>query len=148
MLTAFEIHWAAETTYFPTAGLIKASLVLLYLRIFSRNRTLRYIAYSVLFLLVVAHLGTIIGTVADIRPGPCHWLYLLSEEDYDKTCTVYWDDDPFYIAMSVITIVFDFVILILPCPDVWRLNMPKRQRLGVMIIILTGLMYVPFLLCR
>ncbi|MCJ1467552.1 hypothetical protein MMC07_006177 [Pseudocyphellaria aurata] len=132
-------HWAAETTYFPTAGLIKTSLVLLYLRVFSSNRTLRHVVYGVLLVVVVAHLGAIVGTVADDRPLSCHWLYLPSDEDYDKLCKEYWDDIYIYLTMSVLTIVLDLVILILPCPEVWRLNMPKRQKLGVMIIILTGL---------
>ncbi|MCJ1467429.1 hypothetical protein MMC07_006054 [Pseudocyphellaria aurata] len=132
---------AAETTYFPTAGLIKTSLVLLYLCVFSSNRTLRHVVYGVLLLVVVAHLGTIVGTVANALPFSCHWIYFPTDEDYEKLCKNYWDDSYFYLTMSALTILLDLIILILPCPEVWRLNMPKQQKIGVMIIILTGLVY-------
>lgn len=98
-----------------------------------------------LFIVISAHLATIIGTTADVRPADFHRLNLPTDEEYYAHCKDYWGDDLFYVAISVLTTFLDLMILILPCPAVWRLNMPKRQKIAVIIIILTGIMHVPSL---
>lgn len=120
---------------------MKASILLLYLRIFSNSRNLRFAVYAALATVVASHIGTLIVTTFDLRPLKCHWIYILTDEEWDAMCAEYWDDDIAYIFMSVFTIVLDILILAIPCPAVWKLNMPKRQKIGVMIIFSAGLVY-------
>ncbi|MCJ1268724.1 hypothetical protein MMC22_008612 [Lobaria immixta] len=134
-----EAHWSGECTYFVTVGLMKASILLLYLRIFSNSRNLRFAVYAALATVVASHIGTLIVTTFDLRPLKCHWIYILTDEEWDAMCAEYWDDDIAYMFMSVFTIVLDILILAIPCPAVWKLNMPKRQKIGVMIIFSAGL---------
>lgn len=65
---------------------MKASLLLLYLRIFSGNRTLRRLGYGVLILIVTAHIRTIVGTVGDVRPASYHWRDFDTDAEFDVAC--------------------------------------------------------------
>lgn len=41
---------------------------------------------------------------------------------------------------SVITTILDFWVMILPCPIVWKLNMPRKARVGALGMFLLGLL--------
>lgn len=123
---------------------MKISMLLLYLRVFSISRALRYVVFVALFLVVSSHIVILLITTLDIRPINCHWKAFQTDEDYYRHCTDYWDDDVGYISMSVFTVVLDVTILAIPLPAVWKLNMPKRQKIGVMIIFSAGLVYETF----
>lgn len=129
-----------EFIYFATTGLMKVSILLLYLRIFSQRRSLRFAVYAALAAIVASHITTLIITTFDIVPLECHWWYLI-DEVYDAKCKERWDDTYAYIFMSVFTIALDMLILAIPCPAVWKLNMPKQQKIGVMAIFAAGLLY-------
>jgi hypothetical protein len=51
----------------------------------------------------------------------------------------------FYIASGAINVGTDLVLLLLPWPMVWNLQLPRRQKLGLALIFLTGSLYVDFL---
>ena len=135
----------AEFIYFATIGLMKVSILLLYLRIFSQRPKLRFAVYAALAAIVASHIITLIVTTFDLVPLDCHWWYLLDEE-YDAKCKERLDDSIAYIFMGAFTIALDMLILAIPCPVVWKLNMPKQQRIGVMAIFAAGLLYGTFLM--
>lgn len=47
-----------------------------------------------------------------------------------------------YLAQAYMDVIFDFIILVIPIPLIWNLNMPLRRRLGVMSIFLVGIMTI------
>lgn len=134
--TYFKAHWIAEEVYFITIGVMKVSLLLLYLRVLSNSRRNRIFIYLALGVIVSATLAAIVVTTADTRPFPCHWIWADGVDG--EPCRMVWDDDDCYLFTGALTIVLDLVVLYLPCPAVWRLHLQRRQKIGVLIIMLTG----------
>lgn len=95
-------------------------------------------------MVVSSHVVILFITTLDIRPINCHWKAFRTDDDFDRHCKEYWDDTTAYVFMSVFTVVLDLTILAIPLPAVWKLNMPKRQKIGVTIIFSTGLVYGTF----
>lgn len=118
---------------------MKVSLLLLYLRVLSNSRRNRIFIYLALGVIVSATLAAIVVTTADTRPFPCHWIWADGVDG--EPCRMVWDDDDCYLFTGALTIVLDLVVLYLPCPAVWRLHLQRRQKIGVLIIMLTGVMY-------
>lgn len=113
---------------------MKLSLLLLYFRVFSSDRKLRFGIYGASVATYVSHLITLLITTLDTRPCNCHW-------HYDVHCKDFWSDDIGYIVVSVFTIVLDIWLLAIPYPVVSKLHMPRKQKLGVMAIFLIGIVY-------
>ena len=47
-----------------------------------------------------------------------------------------------FVAGGTINVVSDFMILLLPIVEVWRLHMSKERKIGVSAVFATGLLYV------
>jgi hypothetical protein len=43
----------------------------------------------------------------------------------------------------VLNIISDVAVLLLPQPQVWKLQMPLKRKIGVSIIMMLGVLYVP-----
>ena len=118
---------------------MKVSILLLYLRVFSMSRMLRYTVFGALFMVVSSQVVILLITTLDIRPTNCHWKSFRTDDVFDRHCKEYWDDTTTYVFMSVFTVVLDLTIRAIPLLAVWKLNMPKRQKIGVTIVFSTGL---------
>lgn len=119
-------------------------MLLLYLRVFSITRMLRFAIYVALFMVVTSHIVAFFITTMDVQPIDCHWKAFQTDADYFAHCKEPWDDAISYVFIGAFTVVLDLVILAIPCPAVWKLNMPKRQKIGVILIFSTGLLCEPF----
>ncbi len=117
-------------------GLVKVSILLMYLRIFNTTRWFRLIVYGTMFVVVGVHFGCIVGYLCQNRPISAYW-----DPVRDEATEWVSMDNPI-IALAVITIITDVIVLILPIPITWRLHMRMRQKLIVMGILLVGVMYV------
>ena len=49
-------------------------------------------------------------------------------------------DIPLGITQGAVGVATDFVVLCLPIPVVWRLQLPLRKKLGILAIFMTGLL--------
>lgn len=54
---------------------------------------------------------------------------------YDSKCL---DEGTVTLVAGVINCVSDLMLTVLPIPIIWRLNMPLRQRLGVVVLLSVG----------
>jgi hypothetical protein len=71
--------------------------------------------------------------MAYTRPLSAFWEPLAT---YPYTCI---DEGKLMLSFSIITIFLDFILLFLPIPLVWGLQLPKKQRLAVLALFSAGI---------
>lgn len=127
MVKAF---YASELLYPPTTLLVKTSILALYVRIFGPLRYLRNLAYGFgIFVACWAVMGTLVLVFQ------CHPVQYIWDKSIHGTCIDQW---AFFIAGCTPNVATDFVILILPLPAVWNLQMGVAQRLSIIGIFMLG----------
>lgn len=101
-----------------------------YRRIFNLRWSL-YFAISIILGYFVAVIATI--SVA-CRPLSYFWQQY-TDPTIEGTCI---DVSEFFLVNGIAAVLIDVVILCVPAPIIWRLQMPKTQRLAVISILLLG----------
>lgn len=127
--------------YFLTIMLVKMSILFLYLRTFREGRIFAITVYAVLFVLVTSHIGFIFAYLFAYLPVRCSWAQYETDEEWEAHCRRGYDLKiltGLTIFISALTVVLDLVILALPCRAVWRLHLPKRQKLAILFTLLSG----------
>ena len=112
----------------------KLSLFLLFLRLFSPNRKLKYLVYFGIMFSATLSLSSVLvsGILCSPRPGQ-PWddigvIIRCSTERY------------FAVIQGVLNMFLDFYILYLPIPVLWKLHLPVRKRIGLIGVFMTGSM--------
>ena len=117
--------------YFTFAA-IKLSILMLYLRLLSRTLTSVRIGIWVLVAVVIA---VLVGTTAGLL-NSCHPSAKVFHPDMEGKCNY---DARLWVAQAVAQVVTDFLILLPPIPFVWRLNVSRAQKLGLVGTLCIGL---------
>ena len=112
-------------------GTIKLSVLFLYLRLFSVGNWMRYSVYACFILVAGAVISGMLSLMLGCRP--VKMMYQWGNEG--GTCI---DIPTHVLAVSIINMITDFVILILPIPTIWLLHLPTRQKLAVMMVFSIG----------
>ncbi|KAF2125496.1 hypothetical protein P153DRAFT_300299 [Dothidotthia symphoricarpi CBS 119687] len=131
--TLFKIIYAQSILYHITINLVKASFVLQYMHLFSVFRPMIYICYALLgFILGAAAWGGfgIIFLCKSVQGSE-------SEPLTDHSSCV--DAEMHLWSTSVMGIVLDCAIWVLPIPVVGRLRLPKRQKIGLVVVFGLGI---------
>ena len=116
---------------------IKITFFFLYLQIFQPLRWMRICAYVGAVLTSSFYLAMTVAQFVSSTPRRGEtWLSHLAHENSVSRDTA--------VPQSVVGLAIDIYILILPIIAVSRLQLPTRQKLGVMLIFMTGLLYVRF----
>lgn len=115
-------------------GLIKLSILLLYLRLFSSGFKTRTIIYGLLFFVGSYTLAFELSALFGCQPVP----RLFNRSLKGKCITFHYH----ILIQQVFNIISDILLFIVPIPVAWRLNLPFKQRLGVMFVFMTASMYV------
>ena len=121
-----------EITYQPTIFFTKLSLFLLYMRIFSCDRKMKYIIYfGVAANLVFTIIITAMQAVFTIPWRGETWLdpKHLARVEHSSVLAV---------PVGIFGVISDIYLLILPIPTTLKLNLPLRKRLGVIAIFMIG----------
>ncbi|KAH7379014.1 hypothetical protein BKA64DRAFT_242545 [Cadophora sp. MPI-SDFR-AT-0126] len=101
---------------------IKLSYLALYLRL-SPNKTFRLILYTTMAL--VCCYGIPAATISMLQ---CRPLAKLWSSHMPGSCI---DIGAFHISITVINMVLDMVVFVLPIPVLWAIKLPRRQRLSL-----------------
>lgn len=109
--------------------LIKLSVILFYHRIFPVRRV-AVVLYIFGAFIVVWCLSALIVTVFVCRPIRYFW-----DKSIDGKCINFY---AFILAEAILTVVTDVIILAIPMPLVWRLNITRRQKLALSGIFMLG----------
>lgn len=116
---------AAETLRISANSCVKLSIMHLYLRIFP-NKDFRYIVYGVMALTISYWGGTIVPILLLCSPGAYLWD---QQGNVNRTCL---NVSAVCLSASVINLILDIVVLGLPMPLLWTLQMPLSKRIAVM----------------
>jgi hypothetical protein len=132
--------YAATIHYAPMALFCKLALLLLISRVFGSvyKKTIRGI-YVFMVLLAVYYL---IGLIIKIRicwPISAYWT-----GESDKCL----DQSAVITADSIISVISDLAILLLPTPLTWSLNMPNKKKLRVIGVLCAGGLATAFSILR
>ena len=116
---------------------VKLSMLILYIRVFTESRKFRRTVQALMAVIVISHVAIIIVQLLQANRMDCNWRY----NEPDAGCRDRVDVDTLLILLafiSVMTVVLDLIILALPCPAVWRLQLPRPQKLGILITLISG----------
>jgi hypothetical protein len=125
-LSSAQMVYTQSILYHLSIALVKASFALQYLRLFSLIRPLTYTCYLLLALVLGAATWAVFGVVFLCDPIRSYW-------DLRVPGTCGNAEDHFF-STSVVGIFLDWAIWILPIPVVNRLNLPRRQRMGLLAV--------------
>ncbi|KXG50857.1 uncharacterized protein PGRI_064290 [Penicillium griseofulvum] len=140
--TAFKkFCYIATILYCPMALFVKIALLSILTRIFSPYRGKVWFIYIFLGCLCCYYIVALIVKIRMCDPIPRYWL----GDKVEGTCL---DQTAALIADSVISVVSDLIILILPLPLTWSLQMSRNRKLRVMGILGAGGLATAFSLYR
>lgn len=141
----FKVELVADHTYFAAIGLAKVSMLLLYLRTFlSTRRKLRWLVFVLIAVVLLSHFLVILLDFVSYPHLYCYWKEFGDDEEaLDKECPSLFDDTIFYLTVNTFNIVLDIMILIIPCRVVWRLQVPRKQKIILFGILFAGVVYGP-----
>lgn len=124
---------AILVTYTLVIILTKASILLLYLRVFAPARTLRIIIHFNLWANVVFYIIGFFVTLLICLPREALWNpYIRNIKCLNAVAAE--------LASAVFNVVSDFAILILPISMVWKLQMQRKKKLAVSAVFATGVL--------
>jgi len=120
--------------YSPSILMAKLSLLLLYLKIFRPNVGLRYCIYLSMTFFTAFYTDTFVpyAVLSIPKPGQSQLAAIMSVDTAR--------DIPLGITQGVVNVASDFYILCLPMPVVWKLQLPRGKKIGVLAIFMTGLL--------
>ncbi|KAF7587763.1 hypothetical protein BBP40_006723 [Aspergillus hancockii] len=109
----------------------KTSIIMFYNRIFN----LHYSLYFVMFFILGYFLAVVITINVACHPIPYFWEQYTSPQTTTGTCI---DIPRFFFGNGIAAVLVDIMILAVPVPVIWNLQMPKSQRMAVISILLLG----------
>lgn len=125
---------AQAILYHLASNFVKASFLLQYTRIFLVVPAVVWICDAAFVLVLGAAAWGIFGNIFLCNPVQSYWDVSMS-----GTCM---DKEKHFWSTSIIGIVLDFAIWILPIPVIGKLKLPKRQKMGLSIVLGLGGLYV------
>ncbi|KAJ8058508.1 hypothetical protein OCU04_012694 [Sclerotinia nivalis] len=121
-----------EAVTFPALGFTKVSLLFLYKRIFA-VRAFRLICWV---LIVLASLwATLFFFLIIFQCHPVSIFWTKFEFQYGDSC---FQTIPFYESTTYTDFLLDILILALPIPMIWKLQLPLKQKIAVSFVFLLG----------
>ncbi|KIW03797.1 uncharacterized protein PV09_05098 [Verruconis gallopava] len=121
---------ASASLYVPCLTFAKYSLLLFYYRM-SHLRWLRVVSVAVMGFITCYSIANIFALIFPCHPIAKTWDVTITEGSCINRGAV-------YIVTAVTNIVTDLLLLIIPIPIVWKLQMPFIQKIGLVFIFIVG----------
>ncbi|KAI1316660.1 hypothetical protein F5Y16DRAFT_393092 [Xylariaceae sp. FL0255] len=126
----FKFGYVIETLYGASVAFPKLSVIAFYLRVFV-DRTTRLMTKILGVVIALIGLAIIITSLAQCRPFSARWNPALSATACINP-TRYWQ------ASSTLNVTTDVIVLLLPLPMVWKLQIDKAQKAALGFVFLLG----------
>ncbi|KAK4506022.1 hypothetical protein PRZ48_003987 [Zasmidium cellare] len=123
---------AVQITWFTTAVLTKTSILLLYKRIFGVYEKFRKVIWAAIGLVVSYFIICTVLALAGCQPTSYFW-----NKHQPGKCI---NEVQFFRWNGVTNLILDFVVLLIPMPMVWNLQLRLRQKLAFTAIFGLGLL--------
>lgn len=130
------VHWykcvlASEMLCYPAIALPKVSVLLLYLRVFT-DKPSRIIAHCLIYILLAYIVAFSIATGLQCIPLEYQWNPTIPGGGSCFNVTLFWK------SLSFPNIITDVIIMILPLPMVFSLQLSTGRKIGVLVVLLSG----------
>ncbi|KAI1828276.1 hypothetical protein F4861DRAFT_174432 [Xylaria intraflava] len=132
---AFKSFYLMQITYKTSINLTKSSILLLYLRIFGGVKWFRWTCCCVLALVASYCIAAILATVFQCIPVVAAFDKTIT----NKTCV---NNGHFWFANAGFSILTDVVILVIPMPLVYALQIPRVQKIALVLVFALGVFVV------
>lgn len=133
MIVYLQIVWLSSIFYNACLGFIKFSVLALYMRLGDAN--LRWMAMIVTGVIACQAGGNVLACIFQCAPVSAAYDITILPED--KKCV---NINAFYLANAVVNILTDILTYTLPFPLVTRLQIPRKQKMGVAVMLGLGLL--------
>ncbi|KAK3382091.1 integral membrane protein [Lasiosphaeria ovina] len=127
---ALKLFYVAQIFYKLTINLSKASILLLYLRIFV-TRQFRIACWTLLATVLAYMVATTVASIRQCSPVPRAWDKTISGECISMT--------DFWYANAGFSIATDILILALPMYPIYSSHLPPGQKVALMVVFALGL---------
>ncbi|KAI9882143.1 MAG: hypothetical protein M1823_006113 [Watsoniomyces obsoletus] len=121
---------ALTSQYHVLIFFVKASILLLYIRIFDSSRFVKYSVWALFVPLAGFTIPSFFLSIFACRPVYAYWRG--GPAKCVNTLVLGY-------VGAVVSIFTDIAIFVLPLPSIWRMHLPLRQRLQVIAVLATGL---------
>ncbi|CAO1596920.1 hypothetical protein XANCAGTX0491_000747 [Xanthoria calcicola] len=128
-----KLKYAVYITYTLDILFTKASILLLYLRVFSPAQSLRIVIHLFLWAHILCYIAGFFVAVFNCSPRDAIW------NPYVRNIKCH-DTRALNVASAVINVVSDFAILFIPILTVWNLKMQQKHKVRTVAIFATGLL--------
>ncbi|OBT55762.1 hypothetical protein VE04_03377 [Pseudogymnoascus sp. 24MN13] len=125
----FKLFYVAQAFYKITINLTKASILLLYLRIFIQ-RPFRIMCYVMLGIILSYMVATFFSSVFQCTPISRAW-----DKSIHGSCISIPKN---WYANAGFSIATDFIILVLPMPIIYKSYLPSNQKVALMFVFALG----------
>lgn len=132
-----QIYFWDEILYLFIVPATKISIICFYLRIFPR-REIKLWSYALIIANVLYLIAFETVTIFQCTPIDGAWRHW--DGEYNATCR---NISMQAFGAAIACIVLDVATILLPLPELWRLNLSMQKKLQVMFMFSTGLLYVP-----
>ncbi|KAK4462751.1 hypothetical protein QBC42DRAFT_326481 [Cladorrhinum samala] len=134
----FQSNYANRLLYVVAMCLVKTSLLVFYLRVDPRKWT-KYAIYFLIFTVIGLSVATALICIFECWPPRLYWdvTAQLTGATVGK-CMDPKSRQTFFEANGIINIVQDACIYLLPVPMLWRLQVPRRQKAGLLFLFCIG----------
>ncbi|KAI3556635.1 hypothetical protein CABS03_00915 [Colletotrichum abscissum] len=124
--------FVSEVAYTVTLSTVKWSTLALYWRIFNARKSIRYYIWAMAGIVLAWFIAVILVTIFQCLPVHAFWARYdtvkpLSSDQY--TCGV--DVKMFFKGNSIPNIITDALVVLLPIPYVWKLQLHKAQKFAL-----------------
>jgi hypothetical protein len=126
---SLELFYYGEALYYITVSLTKVSILFLYLKLFPQ-RSHRIFSYSMMVFVILTGLGCTIAGIFQCNPIALAWDLTLKGTCFNVVAL--------FLANAGLNIAQDFIIYILPAPTLWKVQLPLKQRLALILVFVVG----------
>lgn len=131
LTTYAKIVWFSAIFYNATLGFIKISVLALYMRL--GDRTLYRLALMMVVVVSCQAGGNVLAAIFQCTPVAAAY----DQSITDKKCI---NVNAFYLANAAVNIFTDLLTYTLPLKLIANLQMPRRQKIGLAVILCLGLL--------
>ncbi|KAH8888969.1 hypothetical protein GQ53DRAFT_723745 [Thozetella sp. PMI_491] len=126
---SLELFYFGEATYYVTVSLTKVSILFLYLKLIPQ-RGYQYICWGMMAFVALTGLTCVIAGIFQCNPIHKAW-----DTDVPGTC---FNQVALYLSNAGLNILQDFIIYILPVKRLWEIQLPRKQRIALIIVFVIG----------
>jgi hypothetical protein len=131
---ALKYFWVCQITYKACINLSKASILLLYSRIFNNVKWFKFACYALTTIVAMYCIASVVATIVQCDPIPRAWDKTIPGNRECISMAQFW------YANAGFSIATDIIILLMPMPLVYGLQVPRIQKVALILVFALGVL--------